>query len=81
MNEAYLEYLVELNKRTEFVASQSKGGKKPPVAIAEVAPVLQRLEQRAVAKVREFLLLRIHGLKKPRTNLQMIQHNVLSKFK
>ncbi len=81
VGEAYLEYLVELDKRTQFVAAQSKGGRTPPLAVTEVAPVLQRLQSRAVGKVREYLLQRIHALKKPRTNLQMIQHNVLSKLK
>ena len=81
VNEAYLEYLTELNKRMDFTSSMQKGGKTPPLAVAEVTPVLQKLEIKAVERVREFLLQRIHALRKPRTNLQMIQHNVLSKFK
>jgi hypothetical protein len=80
VGEAYLEYLVELNKRSDFVASMTKKG-AAPLAVSEVAPVLLKLEHKAVAKIREFLLQRIHSLKKPRTNLQMIQHNILSKFK
>jgi len=81
VNEAYLEYLVELNKRIEFTSAMNKGGKTPPLAISEVTPILQKLEAKAIEKVRGFLLQRIHALAKPRTNLQMIQHNVLSKFK
>ncbi len=80
VGEAYLEYLVELNRRSDFVASMTKKG-AAPLAVTEVAPVLLKLEHKAVAKIREFLLQRIHSLKKPRTNLQMIQHNILSKFK
>jgi hypothetical protein len=80
VGEAYLEYLVELNRRSDFVQSMTKKG-SAPLAVSEVAPVLLKLEHKAVSKIREFLLQRIHGLKKPRTNLQMIQHNVLSKFK
>lgn len=76
----------------------------PPLAVHEIEPQLQKLKKKAVSRVREFLLQKIHSLKKPRTNLQVrkknghkqnylfifvvlflffqvIQHNVLSRFK
>lgn len=51
-----------------------------PSVLQEVEPILAKLKSKAVAKSREFLLQRIHLLKKPRTNLQVLQHNSLSKF-
>jgi hypothetical protein len=81
VNEPYLAYLVELNNRVDFAANFHKLGQRSPVALAEVEPVLQRLQLKAIDKIREFLLHQIHALRKPRTNLQMIQHNILAKFK
>lgn len=84
VNESYLEYLDVLNRRTEFTQALRKGeiGKGVvPISVNEVEPQVLKLKQKAISRVREFLLQRIHALKKPRTNLQMIQHNVLSKFK
>ena len=44
-------------------------------------PELERLRVKAAAKVREFLLQRFYGLRKPKTNIQILQQNVLLKFK
>lgn len=80
VNEAYMEYLTELNKKTEFIR-QSHGSPEVALAVKEVEPVLAKLKTKAVAKLREFLMQRIIQLKKPRTNLSMIQHNSLTKVR
>ncbi len=80
VNETYLEYLAELNRKMDFVKA-ARSAAVVPLAVQEVEPMLNKLRVKAVAKVREYLLQRIHSLKKPRTNLQMLQHNSLSKFR
>ena len=56
----------------------------PDAAVAQssndVLPVLENLRAKAVAKSREFLLARIYSLRRPKTNVSIIQHNVMLKF-
>lgn len=75
VNEAYLLYLTELNKKMTFVSGNKAR------ACQDVEPELERLRIRATGKIRDFLLQRIGALKKPNTNIQILQQNVLIKFK
>lgn len=50
-------------------------------AVADSAPELQKLKSRAIVRVRDFLIAKINTLKQPRTNMQIIQRNVLVKLK
>eukprot|EP00824_Muranothrix_gubernata_P005780 TRINITY_DN17560_c0_g1_i1.p1 TRINITY_DN17560_c0_g1~~TRINITY_DN17560_c0_g1_i1.p1 ORF type:complete len:764 (-),score=142.62 TRINITY_DN17560_c0_g1_i1:7-2133(-) len=77
VNEAYLEFLTELNKKLVFTKSE---GVHDTMARQDIEPVLERLRVKAVSKVREFLLQRVYGLKKDKTNVQMLQQ-LLLKFK
>ena len=47
----------------------------------DVAPELEKLRVRAVGKCREYLMQRIYALRKPKTNIQILQQNVLLKAK
>lgn len=77
VNESYLQYLTELHKKIQFVAS------KPDEIMAkkDVEPELEKLKVKAVAKIREFLLNKVYSLRKPKTNVQIIQQNILIKYK
>jgi len=46
-----------------------------------VAPELERLRVKAVAKAREYLMARIYALRKPKTNIQILQQNMLLRFR
>jgi len=46
-----------------------------------VLPTLHKLRIKAVTRVRAFLLTRIADLRKPRTNVQMVQEHVLLRMK
>lgn len=46
----------------------------------EVTPVLENLRAKAVTRCREYLLARIYSLRRPKTNVSIIQHNILLKF-
>jgi len=78
INEAYLDYLSELNRKLDHVKQQEM--QKLPSA-AQTMPQLENLRTRAVARIKDFLLQKINTLKKPRTNLQILQRNVLVRFK
>ena len=78
MNEAYLAFLVKLHAKLEFAGGTARA--KNAAALADVEPELERLRLKASAKVREFLLQRFYGLRKPKTNIQSLQQNVLLTF-
>eukprot|EP00927_Polykrikos_kofoidii_P048378 TRINITY_DN4265_c0_g1_i1.p1 TRINITY_DN4265_c0_g1~~TRINITY_DN4265_c0_g1_i1.p1 ORF type:complete len:729 (-),score=172.15 TRINITY_DN4265_c0_g1_i1:122-2260(-) len=78
INETYLEYLSELNKKLDHV-KQNDMQKFP--SCAQSAPELERLRTMAVSRIKDFLLSKINALRKPKTNLQIIQRNVLVRFK
>lgn len=78
VNEAYLEYLTELNKKLDHV-KQSDMQRLP--SCAQSAPELEKLRVKAVSRIKDFLLQKINTLKKPKTNLQILQRNVLVRFK
>jgi len=78
VNEAYLEYLTELNKKLDHV-KQSDMQRLP--SCAQSAPELEKLRIKAVSRIKDFLLQKINTLKKPKTNLQILQRNVLVRFK
>lgn len=78
INEAYLDYLSELNRKLDHVKQQEM--QKLP-SCAQSTPQLENLRTKAVSRIKDFLLQKINTLKKPRTNLQILQRNVLVKFK
>ncbi len=79
VSEQYMQHLVRLDKRLRFIrndvnASNSLAGK-------EIAPELNRLRAKAALKARDFLLTKLYLLRKPKTNVQILQQNVLLKYK
>lgn len=79
MNEDYLEYLLSLNQKVKFIGGDEMA--LSSAAYQDMEPVVEKLRLKAVAKVREFLLQKIYQLRRPRTNIQIIQQNVLLRFK
>lgn len=78
INESYLDYLLELNKKLDHM-KQNDMQKLP--SCAQSAPELEKLRAKAVARVKDFLVSKVNALKKPKTNLQILQRNVLVRFK
>ena len=54
---------------------------KASLAKRELDPPLEKLRIKAVSKVRDFLMNNISLLKRPKTNLQIIQQTSLLKYK
>jgi len=50
-------------------------------AVKELQPELEKLKARASVRLREFLVDQINLLKKPKTNIQIVQKNILAKYK
>ncbi len=50
-------------------------------AVKELEPELNKLKNKACQKVRDFILDKINILKKPKTNITIIQKNVLIVYK
>ena len=78
ISETYVESLKLLHEKLQFakrdkLARQSK-------ALLDVEPELEKLRIKAVAKIKEYVVLRIGQMRRPRTNFEMIQRNVLMKY-
>ena len=78
VNEAYLEYVMELNKKVAFSKREST---TTTTACADMAPELEKLRTKPVQKIRDFLLQRVASLKQKMTNIQILQQSVLLKYK
>ena len=78
VNETYLAYVLELNKKVTFSKQEST---KMTSACMDMAPELEKLRTKSVQKIREFLLERVGMLRKKMTNIQILQQSVLLKYK
>ncbi|KAJ8328797.1 Vacuolar protein sorting-associated protein 52 [Batrachochytrium dendrobatidis] len=78
VNEFFLQHLIDLDKKMTYVKSRQE---KKIRSFKDVAPELERLRQRAVEKIRDFLLKKIESLKSPNTNIAIIQQSVFLKYR
>uniref|UniRef100_A0A383VE33 Uncharacterized protein n=1 Tax=Tetradesmus obliquus TaxID=3088 RepID=A0A383VE33_TETOB len=79
VSEEYLEHLLVLARKIAFINSNE--AVKHSQARRDVEAVLEKLRNRAIAKVRDFLLSKLYQLRKPKTNISIIQQNSLLKYK
>ncbi|KAJ4848201.1 Vacuolar protein sorting-associated protein 52 [Turnera subulata] len=79
VNEEYLRTLDILSKKLKFVEVDPLV--KSSKALKDVQPELEKLRQRAVSKVFEFIVQKLYALRKPKTNIQILQQSVLLKYK
>jgi len=78
VNETYLEYLLAVNKKMECLKDEAT---RSTHAFQDVEPELAKLRNKAVARVRDFLLNKVESLKRKGTNIQILQTNVLLKVR
>jgi hypothetical protein len=76
-NETFLAYLLQLNARIEFSRSPAA---LDSLAARELQAEFDKLKQKAVSKVRSFLLQKVGTLSLPKTNFQILQQGVLMKY-
>ncbi|XP_021837606.1 vacuolar protein sorting-associated protein 52 A isoform X1 [Spinacia oleracea] len=79
VNEEYMRTLEILSKKLKFVTADSTV--KTSMALKDVQPELERLRQKAVSKVFDFMVQKLYALRKPKTNIQILQQSVLLKYK
>ena len=88
VNDAYMEYIVNLNSKLTYVTQARPAADGSSLDLApretaagqELAPKLERLRLKAVAKARDYFLHRIAELRKPKTHVQMLQRHGLLKY-
>ncbi|XP_022885788.1 vacuolar protein sorting-associated protein 52 A-like [Olea europaea var. sylvestris] len=79
VNEEYMKTLEILSKKLKFVEVDQMF--KTSKALTDVQPELERLRQKAVSKVFDFMVQKLYALRKPKTNVQILQQSVLLKYK
>ncbi|XP_057766628.1 vacuolar protein sorting-associated protein 52 A [Salvia miltiorrhiza] len=79
VNEEYLRTLEILSRKLQFVESDSM--LKTSKVITNVQPEVEKLHQKAVSKVFDFIIQKLNALRRPKTNVQILQQSVLLKYK
>lgn len=79
VNEEYLRTLDILSKKLKFIEVDPLI--KSSKALKDVQPELEKLRQKAISKVFEFIVQKLYALRKPKTNIQILQQSVLLKYK
>ncbi|XP_016509227.1 vacuolar protein sorting-associated protein 52 A-like isoform X2 [Nicotiana tabacum] len=79
VNEEYMRTLEILSKKLKY--SDADLMVKTSKALKDVQPELERLRQKAVSKVFDFMVQKLYALRKPKTNIQILQQSVLLKYK
>ncbi|KAK7281371.1 hypothetical protein RIF29_09307 [Crotalaria pallida] len=79
VNEEYMRTLEILSKKLMFV--QVDQMVKAAKALKDVQLELEKLRQKAVSKVFDFIVQKLYALRKPKTNIQILQQSVLLKYK
>ncbi|XP_076919654.1 vacuolar protein sorting-associated protein 52 A-like isoform X1 [Bidens hawaiensis] len=79
VNDEYLRTLEILSKKLKFVEVDPMV--KTSNALKDVQPELERLRQKAISKVFEFMIQKLYALRKPKTNIQILQQSILLKYK
>ncbi|CAI5453991.1 unnamed protein product [Caenorhabditis angaria] len=70
----FIEALHELHHKINLISSRGNG---EAVAVNDTIPILENLKYKAIEKVREWLLLKIYQFRKPLSNYQIFQHQLL----
>ncbi|KAL0383299.1 UNVERIFIED_CONTAM: Vacuolar protein sorting-associated protein 52 A [Sesamum calycinum] len=79
VNEEYMITLEILSKKLKYVETDTMV--KTSKALNDVQPELEKLRQKAVSKVFDFIVQKLNALRKPKTNVQILQQSVLLKYK
>ncbi|KAG7651331.1 Vps52 [Arabidopsis thaliana x Arabidopsis arenosa] len=79
VNEEYIKTLGILSKKLKFVETDQ--AVKSSKALKDVEPELEKLRQKAISKVYDFIVQKLIALRKPKTNIQILQQSVFLKYK
>ncbi|KAL5776051.1 hypothetical protein ACOSP7_008977 [Xanthoceras sorbifolium] len=79
VNDEYMRTLEMLSKKLKFIEVDPMV--KTSKALKDVQPELEKLRQKAISKVFDFIVQKLYALRKPKTNIQILQQSVLLKYK
>lgn len=79
VDDTFHEHLLNLHRKLNFLEKNEAA--QNSAAYKDVAPELEKLRVKAISKSRDYLMQRIYALRKPKTNIQILQQNVLLKYK
>uniref|UniRef100_A0A0D9VVB5 Vacuolar protein sorting-associated protein 52 A n=1 Tax=Leersia perrieri TaxID=77586 RepID=A0A0D9VVB5_9ORYZ len=79
VNDEYMKTLETLSRKIKFIEADAMV--KSSKALKDVQPEVERLRQKAVSKIFEFVIQKFYALRKPKTNIQILQQSVLLKYK
>lgn len=88
INEAFLDAVVSLSNKLKYLQQESpaKDGSSLDIPPSEtfagrsLLPDLEKLKLRAITKTRDYFLQQFQAIRKPKTNVQMVQQNSLCKY-
>lgn len=79
MDEDFVAALRTLASKLAFADNDPQA--QSSAALRDVIPELEKLRAKAAARSRDFLLQRIYSLRKDKTNIQILQQNVLLRYR
>jgi hypothetical protein len=77
IDEHYVEHIRELNEKLEYIKNNNLEGYS---TVKELEPELTKLKNKACQRVRAFIIQQLERLKKPMTNIPIIQENELLRY-
>ena len=78
INQIYLDHVEQFSK---VLASSKSSEYSECKSSVEIQPELDKLKLKVCSRVRNFMMVKINNLRKPKTNFQILQESVLLKYK
>lgn len=80
VDEGFLRALADLEKRSKTAATKSKD--QPDLkAVADIKPLLSDLTNRAIERIRDYIVAQIKAIRSPSMNAQIIQQQAFLKYR
>ncbi|KAI0970556.1 Vps52-domain-containing protein [Xylaria arbuscula] len=80
VDEAWVKALSEIDKR-DTAYKKNESGSEQNKGLQDLGPLLEKLVQKAIERIRDFLVAQIKALRSPHINAQIIQQQNFLKFK
>lgn len=80
IDEAWVKALADLDKRLKSVQAKAKESKKVK-ALDDLLPIMENLTNKAVERIRDYLVAQIKALRSPNINAQLVQQQKFLKYK
>jgi vacuolar protein sorting-associated protein 52 len=80
VDESFLRALAELEKRSKTIASKAK--EQPELkALSDIKPLIDDLTNKAIERIRDYIVAQIKAIRSPSMNAQVIQQQAFLKYK